>query len=61
MQANGVTSPLKEVMLWIFIALRNPLLSGGFEHMNLESNGKHDNRYTTDNDINILSHVQYVL
>jgi hypothetical protein len=61
MRANGITSPLKEIMLWIFITLRNPLPSGGFEHTNLESNGKHDNHYTTDNDINILSHVQYVI
>jgi hypothetical protein len=44
------TSPLKEFMLHIFIALKNPLLSAGFEPTNLQSNGKHDNHdhYTAE-------------
>jgi hypothetical protein len=33
-----------------FIPLKSPLLSAGFEPMNLGSNGKHDNHYTTEND-----------
>jgi hypothetical protein len=28
--ADSFTSPLKEVVLWIYIALKNPLLSAGF-------------------------------
>jgi hypothetical protein len=30
----------KEVVLWIFIALKNPLTLARFETMNLGSNGK---------------------
>jgi hypothetical protein len=33
------------------MALKNTLLSTGFEPANLGSNGKHDNHYTTQNDI----------
>jgi hypothetical protein len=40
---HGFTSPPKEVMLWIFVALKKPLSSAGFEPMNLGSNGKYDN------------------
>jgi hypothetical protein len=39
--ANGFTSPPKEGMLWIFIALKNPSPSAGFEPVNHGSNGKH--------------------
>jgi hypothetical protein len=46
-----MASPQKEVMLQIFIALKNPSLSASSEHTNLGSNGKHNNHYTTDNDI----------
>jgi hypothetical protein len=39
-------------MLQIFIALTNPSFLAGFEPTNLGSNGKHDNCYTTEKDIN---------
>jgi hypothetical protein len=39
---DGFTSPLKEVVLRIFIAIKNPS-SAGFEPTNLEPSGKHDN------------------
>jgi hypothetical protein len=35
MGADGFISPLKEVMLWIFIALTNLLLSARFEPASL--------------------------
>jgi hypothetical protein len=35
-------------MLPIFIPLKKPIASAGFELANLESNGKHDNHYTTE-------------
>jgi hypothetical protein len=50
-EANDFTSPPKEVMLWIFITLRNPLLLAGFEPVNLGSSGKHDKQCTTKNDL----------
>jgi hypothetical protein len=31
--ADGFTSPLKEGVLWTFIAIKNPLLSAGFDLM----------------------------
>jgi hypothetical protein len=37
-------------VLRIKIALKNPSPSAGFEPWNLESNGKHDNYYTTEDD-----------
>jgi hypothetical protein len=37
-----------EVMLGIFIAFKNPSLLAGFQPVNLASNGKHDNHYTTE-------------
>jgi hypothetical protein len=45
-------------MLWIFIAVKNPLLLVRFEPAKVGSNGKHDNHYTTKNDmlINKLQH-----
>jgi hypothetical protein len=46
---DGFTCLLTEVMLRIFITLKNPSLSAGFEPVNLESNGKHNNHYTTKN------------
>jgi hypothetical protein len=39
--ADGFTSPPKEVMLRIFIALKDSLSFAGFEPASLESNGKH--------------------
>jgi hypothetical protein len=47
---DGFTSPPKEVALRIFIALKNPSLSAGFEPANLGLNGKDDNHYTTEDD-----------
>jgi hypothetical protein len=41
--ADCFTYPPNEVVLWIFIALKNLLSSAGFECANLECNGKHDN------------------
>jgi hypothetical protein len=41
--ADVVTSTPKEDLVQIFIALKNPLSSVGFEPANLGSNGKHDN------------------
>jgi hypothetical protein len=37
-------------MLRIVMALNNSPLSAGIEPANLESNGKHDNHYTTEDD-----------
>jgi hypothetical protein len=44
---NSFTPPPTEVVPRIFIALKNPSLLAGFEPVNLGSNGKHDNHYTT--------------
>jgi hypothetical protein len=44
--ADGFTSPPKEGVLRIFIALKNPSPSTGFERVNLGSNDKHANNYT---------------
>jgi hypothetical protein len=38
---DGFTSPPKEVVLRIFITLKNPSSSAGFEPANLGSSGKH--------------------
>jgi hypothetical protein len=48
--ANGFTSPPKEGVLRIFIALKNPSPSAGFEPTDLGANGKHANHYTTEDD-----------
>jgi hypothetical protein len=48
--ADVFTSPLKEGVLRIFVALKNLSPSAGIEHTNLGSNGKHINRYTTEDD-----------
>jgi hypothetical protein len=48
--ADGFTSPQKEDMLGISIALRDPSSSAGFEPAKLGSNGKHDHQYTIEND-----------
>jgi hypothetical protein len=59
--ADGFTSPLKECMLQIFIALENPLPLAGIEPMNLGFNSKHATHYTTDdNNFYILWHLQLV-
>jgi hypothetical protein len=46
--ADGFMSPLKEGLLWIFIVLKNPLPSAGFELANPGSNGKYANHLTTE-------------
>jgi hypothetical protein len=45
---NGFTSPLKEFVLRIFIALKNASSSAEFEPANLGLSGKHTNHYTTE-------------
>jgi hypothetical protein len=54
---DGFTSPLKEVVLRISIALKNASLSGGFEPANLGSNGKYVNHYITENDSETSLHL----
>jgi hypothetical protein len=49
--ADGFTSPLKEGVLSIFIALKNPSPSARSEHANLESNGKQANHYNTEDEL----------
>jgi hypothetical protein len=51
--ADGFASPPNEAMLWIFIALKNPSYSTGFELANLGSNAKHDSHYSTESDEDI--------
>jgi hypothetical protein len=46
--ADGFSSPHKEGVLRIFIALKNLLPSTGFEPSNLGSNSKHSNHQTTE-------------
>jgi hypothetical protein len=41
--SDGFTSLPKEIVLMIFIALKNPSSSAGFEPAILGSSGKHDN------------------
>jgi hypothetical protein len=41
--ADGFTSPPKDVVLQIFIPLKNPSSTAGFEPVNFGSSGKHDN------------------
>jgi hypothetical protein len=55
----GFVSLPKEVVLRIFIALKNPS-SAGFEPANLGSSGKHNNHYTTEDfwDIAPCTHVE---
>jgi hypothetical protein len=48
--ADGFTSPPKEIVLRIFIALKNPSPSSGFEPATLGSSGKHADHYTTGGD-----------
>jgi hypothetical protein len=43
--------PSEESSAMDFIALKIPSLSAGFEHAILGSSGKHDNHYTTENDL----------
>jgi hypothetical protein len=53
-EADGFTSPPKEVVLRIFMATRNPSLSAGNEPANLGFNDKHAIRYTTEDDCQYL-------
>jgi hypothetical protein len=43
LHADGFTSPPKEVVLQIFITLKNPSTSVGIESVNLGSSGEHAN------------------
>jgi hypothetical protein len=52
--AGAFTSPQKQGVLRIFIALKNPLPLTGFEPVNLGSVGKHANHYTTEDDMEPL-------
>jgi hypothetical protein len=45
--SDGFTFPSKEVVLRIFIAIKNQRPSAGFEPANLKPNGKHANNNTT--------------
>jgi hypothetical protein len=47
---DGFTSPPKKDVLRLYIALKNPSPSAGFEPANLESNIKHANHCTTKDD-----------
>jgi hypothetical protein len=40
---DGFSSSPKGIVLWIFITLKTPSFSAGFELTNLGSNGKQDN------------------
>jgi hypothetical protein len=42
-ETDGFSSPPKEVVLHIFIALKSPSSSAGSEPAKIESSGKHDN------------------
>jgi hypothetical protein len=53
---DGFTFPPKEVVLRIFIVI-NPSLSAGFEPASLGSSVKHNNHYTTENDMCLLMYV----
>jgi hypothetical protein len=50
--ADGFTFPPKEGVLRIFVALKNPLPSVGFQPANIGSRGKHANHHTTEDDWN---------
>jgi hypothetical protein len=50
--ASGFTFPPKEGVLRIFVALKNPLPSVGFQPANIGSRGKHANHHTTEDDWN---------
>jgi hypothetical protein len=53
MGTDGFTSPPKEVVLRIFIAVKNESLWAGPEPANLGSSGKHDNHFSTNNDLQV--------
>jgi hypothetical protein len=57
--ADNFTSLLKEVTLRNFIDIKSPSLSARFDPVNLGSNSKHDNRYTTENDFYHVWEVLY--
>jgi hypothetical protein len=52
---NGFISPLKEGVLRIFNALKNPSPSAGNKSPNLWSNGKHASHYIKDNTAVLLT------
>jgi hypothetical protein len=50
---DGFTSSSREVVLRIFVSLKNTSSSAGFEPAVLGSNGSHSNHYTTEGDISV--------
>jgi hypothetical protein len=52
--ADGFTSPPKEGVLRIFIALKNTLPSAYIKPANLGSIGKHASHYTTEDDFGVM-------
>jgi hypothetical protein len=57
---DGFTSPLKKVMLQIYVAFKNPSSLAGFEPANLVSNGWHANHQTTGRDsLDVENNVFY--
>jgi hypothetical protein len=50
MVPTALTSVRKEIVLYIFITLKNQFPSTRFEPANPGSNGKHDNDWVTEND-----------
>jgi hypothetical protein len=56
-ETDGFTSPLKEIVLRIFITLKSPSFLARFKPVNLGSSGKHNNHYTTENDKYMLTFV----
>jgi hypothetical protein len=59
--SDGFTSCPKEGVLQIFIALKNPSPSAGFEPENIGPNGKHANHYTTKDDCDKLAKCLEIL
>jgi hypothetical protein len=49
---DDFTSPPKEVVLRIFITLKNPSTSVGIEPVNFGSSGEHANHLSTEGDFN---------
>jgi hypothetical protein len=53
--ADGLTYPPKEGVPRIFIALKNPSSSAGYEPTNLGSKDKHAKHYTTEDDCVLIN------
>jgi hypothetical protein len=58
MEVTALLPPPPEgIRSTVFIALGNPSLSAGFEPVNLRSNGKKDNHYTTEDDSRLSNSI----